>query len=257
MYNLLRDIVKSKKRVYIRLALASFWLIFFGFQLWSMQARGVDDTVFVDGSKVQVEDSDASIVFTPAVDTLSSALLFYPGALVDPRAYAPMARDIALNGYKAVIIKIPYRMAVSSEQEETTWQRTLHVMDSDQTKLWVVGGHSRGGRMAVAFAEKYHDRLDGMLLVATSHPREKNLSGLSLPVMKIYGSEDGLASEAEIKDFASNLPADTQWHRVEGANHQQFAWYGSQLGGGKATISREAQHAALIKASTTFLEGLD
>lgn len=248
---------KRKKRVYIRMALATFWLVFCGFQIWSMQAKGVADTIFADGENVSVAETAEHIMFTPAIDTLGPALLFYPGALVDPDAYAPMARDIALAGYKAVVIKVPYRMAVSEGQEETTWQRTLDVMSSDNTKQWVIGGHSRGGRMAVAFAEKNEPRLAGLLLIATTHPREKDLSGVGMPVMKIYGSEDGLASEAEIKDFSANLPADTKYHRIEGANHQQFAWYGSQLGGGKAKISREAQHAALIEATLTFLSDLN
>ena len=49
------------------------------------------------------------------------------------------------------------------------------------------------------------------------------------------------------------LPPQASWHRIEGGNHSQFGWYGTQLGDGAARISRERQHEQLL---ATVLEVL-
>jgi hypothetical protein len=40
---------------------------------------------------------------------------------------------------------------------------------------------------------------------------------------------------------------------IEGGNHAQFGWYGTQAGDGQATISREAQQAQIVDATTALL----
>lgn len=53
--------------------------------------------------------------------------------------------------------------------------------------------------MAARFAQLYADELSGLLLIGTSLPKEPafDLSTITLPVMKIYATNDGLASVAE------------------------------------------------------------
>lgn len=69
-----------------------------------------------------------------------------------------------------------------------------------------------------------------------------------MDVTKIYGTEDGLASEAEVKLFAGNLPPNTHFVRIEGGNHSQFGWYGWQFMAGTPTISQEDQHQQTVAA---------
>jgi hypothetical protein len=64
-------------------------------------------------------------------------------------------------------------------------------------------------------------------------------------VTKVYGSRDCVADSAAIFANASLLPRTTEYVRLAGANHAQFAWYGSQLGDCRATISRRVQQARL------------
>lgn len=134
--------------------------------------------------------------------------------------------------------------------------RTLSALNSSSQKKWVLAGHSRGARMALAFAKQHESRLAGLVLVGSSHPREIDHSHLQLPVMKVYGSRDGLASEAEVEQFKHNLPDHARFVRIDGGNHAQFGWYGSQFGDDAATISREAQQAQLLAAILNFLESL-
>ena len=225
-------------------------LSFLGYQIYSMQERGVDEQLFQSDNRVEVSITEESISFTPADDTLGTGLLFYPGALVDPDAYVPMARNLAEAGYATRIIKVPYRVTSMDWQKETVKQRTHQSLTG---KNWVLAGHSRGARMALAFAKANESKLSGLILVGSSHPREINHDMLTIPIMKVYGTQDGLASPAEVEQYKHNLPAHTRWVRIEGGNHAQFGWYGTQLGDDDATISREEQQRQLVSAMTAFL----
>ena len=231
-----------------RTGLTVFWSLVVAWMGFNMQARGVPAATLESGSTVDVTRTPDAIRFTPRRDTARVGLVFYPGSLVDPVAYAPLARDVAEAGYRAVILPLAFRQAPTARHQRDLFERTQAVMSEAPDRAWVVGGHSRGGALAARFARDHEAALDGLLLIGTSHPREDDLSGLAVDVTKVFGSEDGLASEAEVRQFAPLLPEATHWERVEGGNHDQFGWYGWQLGSGTATISRAAQHAATVRA---------
>lgn len=244
----------SKKRKRIQLFLLIFWTSVISWQLWQMQAKGVSDSVVESDLKVTVVSHDNWIMFTPADTSFNTGVLFYPGALVQPKAYAPFARELAETGYTVIIQEIPYRTAFTHSMEQQALDDGLQrIQDNETIENWVISGHSKGGALAAAFADKYPTVPSGLLLIGTSHPRESDLSHLSFPVTKIYASEDGLASPEEVRQFAVNLPESTNYILVEGGNHSQFGWYGFQLGSGTARISSEEQHQIMIDASLLFL----
>ena len=86
-----------------------------------------------------------------------------------------------------------------------------------------------------------------LLLVATSHPRDIDLSALSMPVTKLVGDRDGLATPERVARNRSRLPRQTRWVEVPGANHSQFGDYGFQPGDRFARIPRETQQQALAE----------
>jgi pimeloyl-ACP methyl ester carboxylesterase len=160
-----------------------------------------------------------------------------------------MARAVAEEGYPVHLIKLPFRAAPLERHQGAVFARVQGLIESSPAiNRWIVGGHSRGGALAARFARDHTERIDGLLLVGTSHPRRFDLSHLKLDVTKVYATSDGLAREAEVKEYAQNLPARTHWVRIEGGNHAQFGWYGSQLGDQKATISRSEQQRKLVAA---------
>lgn len=245
----------TKKRKYIRIGLGIFWLGVIAWLFYNMEAQDLESSVLESNNKVVVQNSSNAFIFTPAVDTMGSALIFYPGALVDPKAYTPMARTITEAGFKTIILKLPYRMAFLESQQEKVFRQTLEYINSDSgQRNWIVGGHSRGGKLATIFTKNHRKALGGLLLVGTSHPREFDLSNLSIDVTKIYGSNDGLASEEEINKFAINLPANTHRVRIAGGNHRQFAYYGYQLGDSSADIPRKKQQEIMVGAIIKQLE---
>ncbi|HYH44479.1 MAG TPA: alpha/beta hydrolase [Thermoanaerobaculia bacterium] len=233
----------------IRIALAVFWLSVLTWMFLNMQARDVESSVLESGPKVSVTIAPETLTFTPKTGSAMAALVFYPGALADPIAYAPPVRAVAEAGFKVVIVKLPFRLALFDRDWEKVAARTRAlIQEDDRRRAWVVGGHSRGAALAARFARDHASDVAGLLLVGTSHPRRDDLSGLALDVTKVYASEDGLASEEEIHQFAPNLPATTHWARVDGGNHAQFGWYGWQLGDGRARITRTEQQAITVRA---------
>ncbi len=233
----------------LRIFLATFWIIAFAWLFYSLQARGFDASVLESDGDVQVNVTNETIAFKPLTDPSSVGLIFYPGALVDPDAYAPFARAVAEAGYFVTIVKVPFGMDLFDWQSAEVVARTEAIIaeEVDQT-AWIVGGHSRGAKMAAQLASEHPELFKGLLLVGTSHPRENDLSHLQLDVVKIYGSADGLASEEEVEAFAGNLPASTHFVRIDGGNHRQFGYYGWQLGDGQASIDRATQQQQTVDA---------
>jgi len=120
----------------------------------------------------------------------------------------------------------------------------------------VLAGHSRGAVVAADLAAAGVPGLAGLVLIGTSHPREVDLSGLTIPVTKIVGTRDGLASPAEVMANAGLLPATTRWVWVEGGNHSQFGWYGFQPGDRRATVPADEQRRQMLDALLSTLRQL-
>jgi pimeloyl-ACP methyl ester carboxylesterase len=136
-------------------------------------------------------------------------------------------------------------------------EQALAIMDANESiQYWVVGGHSRGAAIASRFAYKHGESFDGLILIGTSHPKEArfDLSNTTLSVTKVYATNDGLASMDEVEANAVYLPANTTWILIEGGNHSQFGYYGSQLGDEVATITREQQQRSTVDAILSALD---
>ncbi len=241
----------------IRLTLLVIWGSIMGWLVYNTRARGFDAAVMQSDARVSVTETKEGLMFAPDPDTGRVALLFYPGSMVETEAYAPMARAAAEAGFKAVIVDVPLLATWFNQPREAVFDRGAAFLAGDPDRKWVAGGHSLGGKFALAFAQRNAPSVDGLFLVATTHPREENLTGLAMPVTKVYGSADGLASVEEIEQYAGNLPAHTRYVPIEGANHAQFAWYGRQLGDRKAAITRVEQQAALESALLTMLASVE
>lgn len=196
--------------------------------------------------------SDPWLVFHPQVQTKKAGLIFYPGGRVDPRAYAPMARSIAAEGYLAVIVPMPLNLAVFD------WDAADRVMLAyPEISSWVIGGHSLGGAMAARYAYRRADRISGLLLLAAYPAASDDLSAMELPITSVYGTRDGLATPEKIAASSALLPADTRWVAIEGGNHAQFGWYGSQAGDNPAAIEHEDQQNQTINAALELLASVN
>lgn len=179
-----------------------------------------------------------------------AGLIIYPGAGVEPAAYAPLAAEIADSGYLVTIQRAPLGLAI---------------LDSDMAQAsldaypdigrWAVGGHSLGGAMAARFASE-SDQIDGLALLAAYPEDGLDLSESDLEVISIYGDRDRLATPDEVLGAEPRLPDDTEFVLVEGGNHAQFGSYGRQPRDGEASISASEQRRAIAVAISGFLSDL-
>lgn len=244
----------SKKRKIIRYLLLIFWVWVLGWQFFQMNARGFDKaSVLSSDQDILFTETEEYLSFIPQTDSVHTSLLFFPGALVQPEAYAPLARNLAMKGYLSYIQKIPFRIAITDNMEQEALEKIYKIISTSNKQNWIVAGHSRGGRMAANYATKYPESISGLILIGTSHPKEKDLSNLNIPVLKISASEDGLASPSEITQFSNNLPKSTKFVMIKGGNHSQFGYYGFQFGAGSATISRAEQQKNLQSEILDYL----
>lgn len=222
---------------------------------YALRAAGFDKGVLASDERVDVREVADSWLFEPRKDPKSMALVFCPGGLVEPTAYAPLARAVALRGYPVHIIKLaPRYKSVDEQKRDGASKIRAIIAGNPQRRKWVVGGHSLGAAIAALFAHEDAGSLDGLLLCATTHTRDFDLSGFARPVTKVYATRDGVATAEQTMRNKGLLPGRTRWVAVEGGNHGQFGWYGPQPGDGTASIGRERQQEILVEAIVKFLD---
>ena len=235
-------ILKTVKRIWFLIAISfTIWLVY------SYQSKGVSDSLLKSDAKISVKDNENYFLFEPK-QKFDKIFIFYPGAMVDPKAYVPLCRKISENGIKVYLIKMPWRLA--SKGYEIPKQLKLF---ADKTKTYILAGHSQGGKMAAQFVQENPTLIDKLILVGTTHPRDISLAGSTIPILKIYGSDDGVADEKTIFQNKSKLPATAKFVKIEGANHAQFGYYGFQFGDNSARISREKQQNETLKCILDFV----
>jgi len=195
--------------------------------------------------------TDEWLVFTPANRQPTAGFIFYPGGLVDPRAYAPMAQDIAAEGYLVIIVPMPFNLAVFGAGRATDV-----ITAYPDIETWTIGGHSLGGAMASRYAHQNDEAVSGLALWAAFPAENNDLSQNKLAVTSIFGTRDGLVSREDIEHSRQLLPPETVFVAIEGGNHAQFGWYGPQEGDLPATISPAEQHDRVVAGTVSLLRQL-
>jgi pimeloyl-ACP methyl ester carboxylesterase len=238
------------RRVWVSVGLGAT-VIFVGWSLVAYRASSAARTAIQPDTAVAVQYDDGVWSLVPRVSPRVGvpALVFFPGALVDPVAYAPLVRAAAAARFPAFIIQLPRRGAFGGADDPSIERRLERVLaDSNTPRRWIVAGHSRGAVVASRIAGERRDGFVGLVVIGSSHPRDVDLSALRVSVTKIVGTRDGLASRAEVEANRAKLPAETRWVWIEGGNHSQFGWYGFQPGDRRATIAAAVQRATMIQA---------
>lgn len=233
-------------------------IIFVGWSLVAYRANAEARRAIESDASVLITHDDGVWRFTPATGTedARASLLFFPGALVSPVAYAPLARAVAAAGFPTVLIELPKRGAFGGADDPAVAARALaEIRAAPASRQWIVAGHSRGAVVASSFAARYTDRVAGLVLLGTTHPRDVDLSALAVPVTKIIGSKDGIAPEARSEANRALLPPTVRWIRIVGGNHSQFGWYGFQPGDHFAEISAQEQHERVRSALLEMMQG--
>lgn len=200
----------------------------------------------VSDDSVTIQESKPWTVFKPT-DSTDKGLIFYPGALVDGRAYAKLARGLAKQGYQVVIINMPMSFSPLAPDRA---ERAMAAFP--KIKNWAIGGHSLGGLTAAYYANK-HPNLIQALICYGSFPAT-NMSKSMLKTIVILGSKDSLVKQWDFLNYECLLPETAQVHTIEGGNHSNFGDYGLQWGDQVADISLNEQQNLIVRYTTDFLK---
>jgi len=177
-------------------------------------------------------------------------LIYYPGARVDHRSYAPLMHALAVEGLDGFLVDMPLDLAVLGSN------RGLEIIENHrEIDRWIIGGHSLGGAMAARFVHNHEALVDGLVFFASYPAGSNDLSDFqNLAVLSIYGDRDGFVTDEDIENSREYVPGNTRWLEIEGGNHSQFGWYGFQRGDLEAGISREEQHRQMVEEMLLWLE---
>ena len=192
---------------------------------------------------VTVVQKGNTLDFIP--EDAETGLIFYPGGKVEYTAYAPLMRALADNGVLGVLVRMPLNLAVLDVNAAKGIPEQY-----PKIKHWYIGGHSLGGSMAASHAAKNASAYDGLVLLASYSTADLRASGL--PVISIFGSEDGVLNMEKYAGYRRNLPAAFEEHIIEGGCHAGFGSYGPQDGDGVPTITGDEQIAKTVRLLKAF-----
>jgi len=244
--------MKIFKRVLLGLLVVAA-ILTLGFVLWASVAAKPTDAALralESDKRVSVVRRDGFITFSPTGISPTTGFIFYPGGRVDYRAYAPVLRMIAERGYFVALVEVNLNLAFFEINAADDVISAHH-----EVAHWAVGGHSLGGVAASSYASGRPEVVSGVVFWA-SYPADDSLRGFGVPVLSVYGSNDGLTTGDNIEGSRALLPAGTTYVLVEGGNHAQFGSYGGQSGDNPASIPAEEQWAQVGEATAKFLETL-
>jgi len=199
-----------------------------------------------DGVTVRQEKK---IEFIPAEAT-DTGLIFYPGGLVEPAAYAPILHEIADNGVLVVVTPMPFNLAIFN-----TGAANSVIAEYPNISRWILAGHSLGGAAAAIFAENNPAKINAIAFWDSYPPNSANLSDNKLAVLSVFGTTNGIPNTSNFDATRYLLPEDAIYIGIEGASHAQFGDYGPQKGDVKPAISLAEQHEIVTNIMLGFIFG--
>ena len=235
----------------------TFWLIFFGLLLFFalsvvLYTRNVLKPyppsaqalqALISTASVRVEKTNYGWVFIPT-GAVKGGLAYYPGGLVDPRAYAPLMQRIAQGGYRAALLQVRFNLAVTEQG------KARQPIAANPELRWAVGGHSLGGVVASNFAQSNPDAK--AIVFWASYP-QNDLSKLAMPALALIGDQDKVVGD-KLGQSKPKFPKATRFEAIQGLNHSGFGGYGPQRGDGEATLSKEQGWQEIAKYTLQFLD---
>ena len=173
-----------------------------GMLVWSKTgtypARDVALSALESTDRVTITQ-DKWITFTPVEET-ETGLIFYPGGLVEPTAYAPVLREIAENGVLVVITPMPLNLGIlNTDAANAVIDEYPHI------STWILAGHSLGGASAAIFAENNPTRIEAIAFWDSYPPDSADLSDSTISALSIFGTTDNVPNTDNFDDKTSYL----------------------------------------------------
>ena len=182
----------------------------------------------------------------------SVGVIYYPGGLVHPHAYASFAKALSMETKHSVFVTKPlFHLAIT--QIDLADQV---INQHPEIITWIIGGHSLGGTAAAFYSINRVESVSGLFFLASYTTAEADFSMTDIPVISIIASEDLVLNESTYDAHQQYLPANHLEITIEGGNHSQFADYGLQRGDGTPLISANQQEAMVVQSLSTWFDSI-
>ncbi|MDF1513521.1 MAG: alpha/beta hydrolase [Anaerolineae bacterium] len=206
------------------------------------------EQAMISDDAVSVSFAKNKLTMTPA-EGAEAGLVMYGEGKEDVRMYAPIARMLAESGIKVVVMSRRLEMRIS---EEKLFSRIAEAIAVNPSLPWYSGGHTSGARTPVKYALLHPDDFNGIVLWAARLSDDSDLSGISLPVLYVYGTLDDVNVDL-VSTNRTWLPEHTEWISIEGANRADFSYWGPMAADvGSTTPIPEIQRQA-AEATIAFM----
>lgn len=107
--------------------------------------------------QVHVTEVKHGYRFEPqGIEAVEPNIVFYPGGMVEPASYSPLARTLAEHGHRVYIAKMPLNLAIFGQNRADIF------IAEHPDEAFVIGGHSLGGVFASRYASEHSDKLEGI-----------------------------------------------------------------------------------------------
>ena len=244
---------KGKVARRVLIALAVVLVVAFGAGAWYVNdyyhADDVAMEVVADKSGaadgVEVRQLEGNkIAFVPT--QTRAGLVFYPGAKVQPEAYAPLMEHCARRGILCVLLKPTFNLAILDMDAAAGVREQF-----PEVGTWTIAGHSMGGVAAADYLHRHEGDFDGIAFLA-SYPAA-DLTGFGGKAVSLAGTEDHVLKREGYEAARAKLPASSTEQAIDGGNHAYYGNYGEQAGDGTARISRESQQEQTADAIAALI----
>jgi len=190
-------------------------------------------------------EPDGSLRFDPARPTGFGIVIMH-GALIKPLAYAASAAHFANLGYTVLVPAGPGRMSIAAVSG------MADRLEDETVTGWFFIGHSMGGMASLDAIRTHNLNVRAVALWATAMPAD--FSEMQVPMLFIWGDTDGLLPRKRLAEGQRNLPPDTEYITLAGANHRNFAMYTHQFFDNDADIDRDAQIQFANQTTAKFFQ---
>ena len=158
---------------------------FFGLIIWAktgtLESKEAAAAALLSTERVTITQN-RWIVFEPEAEA-ETGLIFYPGGLLDAKAYAPILHQISDEGVLVIITPMPLNLAILNTNAAND------VIDHySQISYWIIAGHSLGGASAAIYSENNPERIDAIALWDSYPPDSSDLSDNAILALSIFGT---------------------------------------------------------------------
>lgn len=231
--------------------IAVLLIAFGGFYIWSEQTYKPTKQLHALVNEKEWKVQDDFVTIEPKKSN-GIGIVLYPGAKVEPEAYAYYSKQLAAKGYTVMIADVAFHFALLDVNKAADAKKLF-----PQMKQWYIGGHSLGGVAAASYAYKHQDEVEGIIFLGSYPSKSSDFTDIDMPILSLYAEYDGLSTVEKIKENEHLLSKETTMHKIKGGNHAQFGMYGKQKGDKEAKISAIEQQWEMATTTKRWLDELE